>query len=105
MPVGVRKRALIDYVAVVVLLLCVFGSSASDHGPPAFDIGDDSHGLVNLASGQGTPVSEETPALRRGSEGTGATAMASESSSSGRSSEDGRAYQQTLVLRQASIDG
>jgi len=83
-------------VAVVALLLYVFGSSASDHGPPAFDIGDENHGLVDLAGDEGTPLREEASALRRRSQGTGATAMASERSSPGRSSEDGKAYQEAV---------
>jgi hypothetical protein len=93
----VRQRALIGCVAIVALLLYVFGSSASEHGPPAFDlVGDENHGLVDLAGGEGTPLGEEASALRRRSQGTEANAMASESSSLGRSSEDGKAYQQAV---------
>jgi hypothetical protein len=80
-------------MAVVVLLLCVFGSSASDGGPPAFEIGDENHGGVDLAGGEDAPLGEEASALRRRSHRAGATATASERSSFGRSNEDGRTYQ------------
>ena len=94
MPVSLRKRALIGCVVVVVLLVCLFGSSASDHGPPAFDlVGDENHGRIDLAGGEGASMGEEASALRRRSQGTGATATTSERSSLGRSSEDGKAYQ------------
>lgn len=88
-----RGRALIGCVA---LLLYVFGSSASEHGPPAFDIGEQNRGRVDLGDGEGIPLGGETPALRRRSQGTGATAVASEGSSLGRSSEDGKAYQEAV---------
>ena len=91
-----RKRALVGCVAVVALLLYVFGSSASDHGPPAFDLGDENHDRGDLAGGEGAPVGEEASALRRRSQGTVATATASKSSSFGRSSEDGKAYQEAV---------
>jgi hypothetical protein len=83
-------------VAVVALLPYVFGSGASDYGPPAFDLGDENHGLVDLAGGEGAPPGEEAPALRRRSRGTGASAIASESSSLGRSSESGKAYREAV---------
>jgi hypothetical protein len=93
----VRQRALIGCLAGVALLLYVFGSSASEHGPPAFDlVGDENHGLVDLAGGEGTPLGEEASALRRRSQGTEASAMASESSSLGQSSEDGKAYREAV---------
>ena len=95
-PVGMSKRALISCVAVVAFLLYVFGSTPSDYGPPAFDIRDENHGRVDLASGEGTSLGEEASALSRRSQVRGATAMASESSSLGRSSEDGKAYQEAV---------
>jgi hypothetical protein len=96
-PVGVRKRALVGCGAIVALLLCVFAPSAPDHEPPAFDlVGDENHGRVDLAGGEGTPLGEEASASRRRSEGTGAIAMTGESSSLGWSSEDGKAYQEAV---------
>jgi len=94
--VGVGKQALIGYVAVVALLLYVFGSNASDYRPPAFDIRDENHGSVDLAGGKGTAVGEEASALRTRSQGPGAIAMASKSSSLGGSREDGEAYQEAV---------
>lgn len=88
-----RKRAMIGGVAAVALVLYVFGSSASDHGAPAFDIGAQNHGRADLASGEGTSLGEEASALRRQSQSTRVTAMASESSSLGWNSEDGKTYQ------------
>jgi hypothetical protein len=92
----VRQRVLIGCAAVVALLLYVFGSSASEHGPPAFDIGDQNHGHVDLAGSEGILLGEEASVLRRRSRGTGAIAMASASSSLGRSTEDGKAYQEAV---------
>jgi hypothetical protein len=93
---GAGKRALIGCVAVVALLLYVFGPGAWNHEPPAFDIGDENYGRLDLASGEHTPLSEEASALRRRSQGTGPTAMPRASSSLGRSSEDGKAYQEAV---------
>ncbi len=96
-PVGVRKRALIGCVAAVALLLYIFGSSPSNHEPPAFDfVEDENHGLVDLAGGEGIPLRDEASALRGRSQGTEASAMASGSSSLGRSGEDGKAYQEAV---------
>ena len=87
-------------MAVIALLLYVFGSSASEHhSPPALDLGNETQGLVGLADGgEGTSLGEEASALRRPSQGTGATARtAGESSSLGRSSEaGGKAYQEAV---------
>ena len=93
MPEGVRKRALIGCVAVVALLLYVFDSSASDHRPPALDIRDENYGLVDLASGEGTPSGEGSLAPRDRNEGTGAAVIASHISSLRQCNEEGKAYQ------------
>jgi hypothetical protein len=92
-PEGVRKLALIGCVAVVALLLHVFGSGASDHGIPAFDIRDENHDLVDLASGEGTLLGEGSLAPRDRNGGTGAAVIASHISSLGQSNEEGNAYQ------------
>jgi hypothetical protein len=92
----VRKRALTGRVAVVVLLLYVFCSSASDHRPPAFDIGDRNYGRVDLAGGEVTSPGDEAFAIRGRNQGTKATAMASESFSLGRSTEDGKIYREAV---------
>jgi hypothetical protein len=96
MLLGMRRQALIGCAAVVAFLLYFVGSSASDHRPPHFDIQDDNHGLVHLADGADTTVDEGSSTLRKRSEDTGATVMASRSSSLGQSSEDGKAYQDAV---------
>jgi hypothetical protein len=95
-PVGVRKRALIGCVAVVALLLYVFGPGAWNQGSPALVIRDEAHGLVDLASGGGTSAGGETAALPRRSESTGAAATASASFTHRRNNENGKAYQEAV---------
>jgi hypothetical protein len=97
-PVGVRKRALIGCVAVVALLLYVFGPGVWKQGSPALAIRDEDHGLVDLASGEGTSAGGETAALPRRSESTGAAATASASFTHGRNNENFKAYQEAVEL-------
>ncbi len=92
-PVGVRKRTLTVWVAVVALLLYFFGSGAPDRGPPSSYLEGEDHGLVDLASGEGAPPGEEAPASR--SQGAGNTAMAGE---------DGEAYQEAVDSLARSYD-
>ena len=95
-PVEVRKRALVGCVAVVALLLYVVGPGAWNQRPPAFDIGGENHGRLDLAGGEGTPPDEGSSAQHKRSEGTGTTAMASQGSSFGQSNEVGKAYQEAV---------
>ncbi len=96
MPVRMEKLSISSCVAIVALLLYIFGSVASYNEPPIAHIWDENHKLVDLSSGKRTSAGGEGPLLRGRGGSTEANTMASESFVRGRSHEDGLAYQEAV---------
>ena len=96
MPVRMEKLSISSCVAIVALLLYIFGSVASYKEPPIAHIWGENHKLVDLSSGRSTSVGGEGLLLLERSASTEATSMASESFVRGRSHEDGLAYQEAV---------